>query len=496
MAKKTLSASEKRAAAFFLAPLPLIVANKGGEVLEMNQAAEAAFKKPKVQLEPLISKLLAHHVEENSAASEIQDGEGKRTYEVRLTELEPDAVLLTLVDLSERRKAQARELQLSTQYLRAQRMESLGMLASGVAHDLNNILSPILMSAPLLRFDLTRHELETTLETIESSASRAAEIVRQLLTFGRGTNVEKVRIQPKHMVKDMVRIARETYPKNIVMRSEVDRDLSPIIGDPTQLHQVLMNLCLNARDSMLDHGGTITLNAKNVDLDEQFASMYEGARSGPHVELLVQDTGHGIPADILDKIFEPFFSTKAPDKGTGLGLPTVKEIVTRHGGFLRVSSRAGEGTSFRVYLPATTDGGAVAEHVTEQAPLKKGRGELVLIVDDEEQILKVTKKTLEANGYTVEVATDGAEAMVTVAQRTGEIKVVITDLLMPFMDGVAFTRAVKRIDPKLIVIASTGQHLDNRMQLLGEAGATLCLNKPYSAEQLLSVLADALKNQG
>lgn len=291
---------------------------------------------------------------------------------VRDAEDHPSAVLAISTDITEKKR-------LESQFLRSQRMESIGTLAGGVAHDLNNILAPIMMSAPLLRQGLGPRETETLVHNIETSAQRGADIVKQLLAFARGMKGERVVINLRHMVEEMAKIVRDTFPKNITVQSKASRDLWPIVGDPTHVHQVLLNLCINARDAM-PNGGSITIAAENMTVDEHYVNFEPDAKPGPYVVLRVTDTGIGIPQEILDKIFDPFFTTKEHGKGTGLGLSTVLGIAKSHNGFLNVHSEVGKGTAFSCFFPATPN--AKADPRAEKKALPRGNGETNLVVDD------------------------------------------------------------------------------------------------------------------
>ncbi|MHA3774547.1 PAS domain S-box protein [Verrucomicrobiota bacterium sgz303538] len=379
---------------------------------------------------------------------------------------------------------------LEEQFLRAQRLESIGTLASGVAHDLNNILAPILMAVPMLRGELPEDLRESLVSTIETSAQRGADIVRQVLTFARGVEGERVLLQPFHLLREMEKIATETFPKTLVVRNRADRDLWPVNGDATQLHQVLMNLCVNARDAMVD-GGILMLEAENFSMDESYAAMTPGARAGDYVVLKVSDTGTGIPREIVDKVFDPFFTTKEPGQGTGLGLSTVMGIVRSHGGFLNVQSESGRGTTFHVYLPATTDG-LLGPETAAPCITPKGHGELILVVDDEEGVRDVTQAVLRKNNYEVLVAADGTEALAAFAQRPRDVSVVVTDVVMPHIDGVALTRALRKLNPDVRVVASTGHAQNHRAAELRSLDVQGFLNKPFSAETLLQVVHSAL----
>jgi hypothetical protein len=348
----------------------------------------------------------------------------------------------------------------------------------------------------MLRWGLTPEETERTLSLIEASARRGAELVKQLLTFGRGVEGERVVVQPKHLIREMVKMARETFPKAIRVASKAPSDIWPLIGDATQLHQVLLNLCINARDAM-PNGGTLSLQAENLLIDEHYAAMNAEAKCGPCVLFKVSDTGPGIPPEIVDKIFDPFFTTKEPGRGTGLGLATVLGIVKSHGGFVTVRSQPSDGTTFAIGLPACPQA-EPPPALQPAAMLPRGDGELVLVVDDEAGIREATRKTLERNGYAVVTAGDGTEAVALYAQHRGKIKLVLTDLMMPFFDGLALIRALKKLDPQVNVIASSGigssADLQNKTAELAELGVNEILSKPCTADQMLHVLRHRIQN--
>ena len=380
--------------------------------------------------------------------------------------------------------------ELEEQFLRAQRLESIGTLASGIAHDLNNVLAPITMSIAMLRGKMADASGLRWLNTIDASAERAAGIVRQVLSFGRGVAGERVPIQPRHIVNEIVKIVRETFPRSLAITAAVPKDLWAINADPTQLHQVLLNLAVNARDAMQE-GGTLSIAAENVVLDEHYARLHIDAKPGRWVALAVTDTGTGIPREILDKIFDPFFTTKPPGKGTGLGLSTVQSIVRGHGGFMNVYTEEGRGTTFRVYLPVIEAEGAPAARAA-RGTLPAGRGETILVVDDEPSIREITRGMLESNGYCALTASEGAEAVALFRLRRGEIAAVITDLMMPVMDGATTIRALRAIDPAVRIIASSGFGTESTVTGAAAIGAAFFLKKPYSSGTLLRTLDELL----
>ncbi len=388
-----------------------------------------------------------------------------------------------LQDITERK-------QLEQQYLRAQRMESIGTLAGGIAHDLNNVLAPILMSIDLLQLDELDPDRLWTLATIETSAKRGAAMIARVLAFARGLDGTRREVQVAPLVRDVATIVRDTFPKNIKFEERVAPDLWPLQADPTQLHQVLLNLCVNARDAM-PGGGRITITAERIEIDAAFAAVNIDARSGPYVTIGVHDTGSGIPPEIIDRIFDPFFTTKAIGKGTGLGLATSLAIVTGHQGFIRVTSAPGTGTWFQLYLPASTNPAAL-ESAAPAAVLHRGNGEMVLVVDDEAGIRKMVQRTLETHGYRVRVAADGAAAVALYALHHTEIAAVFTDMMMPVMDGTATIKELVRMNPHVRIVVASGLATD--ANAAGAAGARVqrFLAKPYTAEDLLTAIRTTL----
>ena len=290
-----------------------------------------------------------------------------------------------LRDITDRKKLEA-------QFLRAQRMESIGTLAGGIAHDLNNVLQPIMMALQLLRNTYKDEKSQVWIDTLEASATRGANLVKQVLSFARGVEVERTIIQTRYVIVEVEKIAKETFPKNIEIKTDIPKDLWTIQGDVTQLHQVLMNMLVNARDAMTN-GGVLSISAENFYVDENYARVHMDAKVGPHVVITVSDTGTGIPPELKDRIFEPFFTTKEPEKGTGLGLSTAYGIVKGHGGFINVYSEIGKGTRFKVYLPATETNETKRIGEKQIDDILLGHGELILIVDDEPSVQEIARVT-------------------------------------------------------------------------------------------------------
>ncbi|MEI2579777.1 PAS domain S-box protein [Scytonema sp. PRP1] len=372
--------------------------------------------------------------------------------------------------------------QLEAQFLRAQRLESLGTLASGIAHDLNNILAPMLMSAQLLRMRISDEQNQLLLETLETNAQRGATLVKQVLSFARGVEGRRTILQLRHLILEIEQFAKQTFPKSIEFCTDIAPNLWTVSGDATQLHQVLINLVINARDAM-PNGGVLSISAENFLIDENYARMNLDATVGPHIMISVRDTGIGMPAEVLDKIFEPFFTTKEVGKGSGLGLSTVLGIMKSHSGFISVSSTVGKGTEFQVFLKAVLENETPP---TETLKLPTGNGELILVVDDEAEIREITKITLSSYNYKVLTACDGIEALALYAQHREEVKVVFVDIMMPLMDGLTTIRALLKMNPCVKIMAASGLS-DNKQQTQALSVETF-LPKPYTVKQLLHAL--------
>jgi len=399
---------------------------------------------------------------------------------VRDEDGQPKSILTVNTDITEKK-------QLEAQFLRGQRMESLGTLASGIAHDLNNALTPIMMTVQLLEIKLQDELSQEWLSILETNVKRAADLVKQVLSFARGLEGKHKTLQVGQLISEIEQIAKQTFSRAIVIRTDIPAEnLWTVSGDATQLHQVLMNLCVNARDAMPE-GGILGISAQNLWIDENYARMNLDAKVGPYVVITVSDTGIGIPRKIVDRIFEPFFTTKELGKGTGLGLSTVIGIIKSHGGFVNVYSEVGKGTQFKVYLPVTqtieTD---CIPAVHKELPA--GHGELILVVDDEDSIREITKTSLETNAYKVLTASDGIEAVALYTQHKEEISVVLIDMMMPSMDGPTTIRILQKINPQVKIIGVSGLVSNHEMiELIGDSVKAF-LPKPYTSNELLKNL--------
>ena len=396
---------------------------------------------------------------------------------------QPAAVLAINTDVTERNQLQA-------QILRAQRMESIGTLAGGIAHDLNNVLAPMLLAVGMLRQRAANERDQRLLDMLEQNAQRGAEMVRQVLTFARGAQGDRVKVNLAQNINELERLIRDTFDRRIHVVTSIAPNLWPVIGDPTQIHQVLLNLCVNARDAM-PLGGVLELKAANLTIDAQYASMNPEAKPGSYVQLTVADTGSGIPPAVRERVFDPFFTTKEPGNGTGLGLSTVQALVKSHGGFITLYSEEDRGTIFHVYLPAA------GINTPLQSPdldtdLPHGQGELILVVDDEHAVRTVIQETLENFGYRVVAAEDGAAALSLYVQHAQDVALVLTDMMMPIMDGYALIQALYKINPNVEIIATSGLSANGLVAKAVAAGVKYFLQKPYTAEAMLNKVAQVL----
>ncbi len=439
---------------------------------KMAEARKATLEKGRWTGEMAVVTRTGRQVQAEFHMSLITDAAGQ-----------PRARLSIAIDVTEKKK-------LEDQFLRAQRLESLGMLAAGIAHDLNNVLAPVLMGAPLLRTRATHPSDLRVLETIENSAGRGAALVKQILSFAHGAGGQKVLIQAKHLLRDIVDLIRQTFPKSIRLDEQIPNNLWPIQGNPTQLHQVVLNLCVNARDAM-PGGGTLRLLAENRELGPEEAKRLPDGQPGSYVVIEVADTGTGIPPEILERIWEPFFTTKGEGKGTGLGLATVRGLAASHNGFVTLDTVVGQGTTFRVFLPAAIEAMDTKRKGESAHPfLARGRGELVLVADDEQSIRDLIVAILSRFGYRVLAAANGHEALKLYAPRVNEVALIISDLGMPGMGGGKFAAAARLLNPAVRLLFISGGDL-NVDKDPPPAGVPL-LPKPFTGEDLLGSVHRAM----
>ncbi|MBC7980758.1 MAG: PAS domain-containing protein [Armatimonadetes bacterium] len=402
---------------------------------------------------------------------------------VRSARGKPKAILVINTDITQHKK-------LEQQFLRAQRLESIGTLAGGIAHDLNNVLTPISMSIELLRSSISDDRGNELLDTIAISTRRGAEMIGQVLAYARGLGGRRIEVSVISIIAELERIIRDTFPKTISIETQLDDNLLSIEGDPTQIHQVLLNLCVNARDAM-PQGGRLLISATNVEIDEEYALVEADAKPGTYICLEVEDTGHGMSQDTIEKIYDPFFTTKDFGKGTGLGLSTSLAIVKSHGGFIRSYSEINKGTGFSVYFPATSQATEPLS-LMEAGGLPCGNGETVLIIDDEPAILEMTRLSLEKFGYQVITASNGPEAVEIYRMNSALISVIITDMMMPQLDGQATIKALFEINPNANIIAVSGVRANDETAKKSGVDYKNFIQKPFTTEIMLKTLANIL----
>jgi len=397
----------------------------------------------------------------------------------------PKSILSIKSDVTEKKQAEQ-------QLLRSQRMEGIGALAGGMAHDLNNLLVPIVLGVDILKSQSCNDEDAVILDTMAVSADRAANIVKQVLLFARGEAGERVPILPSQLVDEIEKLVRGTFPKSIDFTRLIQCD-ALIEGDPTQLQQVLLNLCVNARDAM-NGKGRITISIERFQVEFPAAATALGLPIGPYALMKVADAGPGIPPEIMAKIFDPFFTTKEFGKGTGLGLSSAFGIIKNHGGVILADNNPLGGACFQIYLPAT-DGIPVRKNGRRVADVPRGNGETILLLDDEPDLIEMTSRCLETAGYRVLKTVRAPEAFAMATQPEANVALVITDMMMPVVDGAMAIRALRTVLPDLPIIAmSGGARVENEAKAKA-AGASVFLPKPCAASKLLRSIRELLSGR-
>ncbi|MFQ5805921.1 MAG: PAS domain S-box protein, partial [Phycisphaerae bacterium] len=386
------------------------------------------------------------------------------------------------------------EIKLEARLRQTEKMEAVGQLASGVAHDFNNVLTAILGSAGLLRAKLRlgyvkQHLIAQELEQIERSARQGASLARQLLTFNRREAVKFKALDPNRIVAESRRMLRRLIAENIALELNLAPDVHAIRADAGQLEQILMNLVVNARDAMPE-GGRLTITTANAQLDELYVSSHADACIGPHVLLTVRDTGCGMSADVLARMYEPFFTTKPPGKGTGLGLATVYAIVHTFAGHITVTSASNEGTEFRIYFPALP--GHVQETPASATETPLRGTETVLVCEDDSVIRELEREILEDSGYTVLPAEDGKQALKLAANAAERIDLLITDVVMPEMSGPALAAELTASRPGLKILFVSGYDDDAFAQVGAQDEPGRFLHKPFTSREFLQRVREVL----
>ena len=402
---------------------------------------------------------------------------------------QPQRMIGVVADITEKKR-------LAEQLLRNQRLESLGSLAGGVAHDLNNILTPIMMSVQLLPLTLSQinPRSKELLQMLENNVQRGSALVQQVLSFARGIEGKRGIVQVGHLIKDIKQIATETFPKSIEIQTNVPSNLPTAIADATQIHQVLLNLAINARDAMPD-GGTLNITAIELAIDEEYVREHPQAKVGSYIVISISDTGVGIAPENIAEIFEPFFTTKGDRGGTGLGLATVINIIQSHDGFIDVVSQIAQGTQFNVFIPATE---VTQPESNGNLTIPSGNQELILVADDEATIREITKASLETHNYRVITVNDGIEAVATYVKQQAKIAVVVMNMMMPGMDGATAIRTLQKINPEVKIVASSGRNFTsnafNDYKSDRQLKISSFLTKPYTTQTLLQTISDAIVN--
>lgn len=396
------------------------------------------------------------------------------------------AAQLNVRDVTEKRLLEAK-------FLRAQRLESIGALAGGIAHDLNNVLSPILMGSQLLKRFPDDKRKDQWIESLASSADRGKAIVKQILSFARGTETEHATLKVDDIVAEVRNLIEDTFPPAIEIRIQTGKNLNCIHGNATQIHQILMNLCVNARDAMPE-GGLLKIGMENTSIKDGETGDHPDAKPGNYVAVSVSDSGVGMSKEVQARIFDPFFTTKEIDRGTGLGLATVVSIVKGHAGFLTVDSDLGIGTTFTVHFPAHEfDTELTASAIAPELP--QGNGELILLGDRDDTIREITQMTLEHFGYRVVSGKDGPEIVALCAQNINDISLALVDIMMPLLDGPALLRTLQRLSPNLELLVMCGSVEHEKVTAVMESQKIDYLIKPFDADELILAVHKSIQKR-
>ncbi len=441
-----------------------------------------------------LPKMIAYHRERS-----YNDTDVPSSYEFRLIDINNEIrhilktisiipgtqqCIASLIDITEKKK-------LETNYLRAQRMESIGMLSSGIAHDLNNILTPILLSVETLKNSINDAKGRRLLQITKSSAQRGSDLVNQILTFSRGVHGERIAIMPGDVLQEICQIIQATFPKAIRIESDIPGNLSPISGNATQIHQAVLNICVNARDAMPD-GGTLKIKAENITINPDNKRYYRDLEFGRYVVIAISDTGSGIREEIMSELFNPYFTTKEEGKGTGLGLPTVDYIMRSHNGSITVESKPEQGSMFRLYFPATDIKEDTRVFQTDCSP--QGNGEHILVIDDEAAVCEMISEILRSYNYKVMIAKDGTEGLATYIKHKDQIDLILTDSNMPYLGGEKLIRSLMSVKPDIKIFITTGsQDIQKELAHLQPPVAGY-LEKPYTTHTLLNQLHEILNS--
>lgn len=398
-------------------------------------------------------------------------------------------------DITKRVSAEKQLVKTKERLQQSQKMEAIGTLAGGIAHDINNILMPIIGYTEITLLESAENSKGwQNLQKVLTAANRARELVTQILTFSRHTETEKKPVLLQEVAREALKLLRSSIPATIEIKETIDQDCAAISADSTQMHQVLVNLCTNAYYAMRNTGGTLAVALAEVDIDPENHIASLDLPAGKYLRLEVSDTGNGIKKDAQERIFEPYFTTKPKDEGTGLGLSVVHGIVTNHDGQITVYSEPDRGTTFHVYLPVIAKRQEIDEPLTEEKIL--GGTEKILLVDDDEAIGDMEKELLESLGYQVIVLSNGGEAVETFRKAPQEIDLVITDMTMPQMTGAELSQELLKISPDLPIILCTGFSELIDKEKAASLGIKEYLMKPVSRKNLANVVRKVLDENG
>jgi len=490
------------------APDPMVAVDREGQIVLVNAQAEKTFGYPREQLLGQSMEILVPvRLRKECAAlrtaffSEPQAGAAGTSldiYGLRSDGTEfPAEINLSLLerveglwgvaavrDLTERRK-------LEQQFRHAQKMESIGTLAGGIAHDFNNLLTVILSYSSYLAEQLpavSRHHRAA--EQVHLAAERGAALTRQMLAFSRRQVLQMRVLNVNEVIQNLLTMLRRIIGEHIEIQTLLAPDLASVKSDPAQIEQVVMNLCVNARDAMPE-GGQLTLETQNVELDESFVQGHVGAMPGPHVLLAVTDTGIGMDAETQARIFEPFFTTKTSAKGTGLGLAMAYGVVKQSGGYISVQSEKGKGTCFRIYLPQAKDVAEVKVQKKKESAVKPGF-ETILLVEDDSAVRELVRSMLAAQGYLVLAPQHPLEAEAICGEHSGRIHLLLTDLILPGASGKEIAKKVCSLRPEIKVLFMSGYTDDSLVHRYGFDASSAFLPKPFSAATLSAKVREVL----
>ena len=513
-AERDLQKSEEKfRLAFYNSPIGMSLCNMDGSIIQTNPVYCRMLGYTETELKQVTFKDVTHPEDlekqmpyyEKCVQGEIDNYQLDKRYIKKDGEIiwvdmtvaitkdkagQPRHALIMVKDITEVRMAEENRQRLESQLRQAQKMEAIGTLAGGIAHDFNNILGAIIGYSEMAIFDTEKGSMvHSNIEQVLKAGHRAKDLVKQILAFSRKSEQDKKIILITPIIKEVLKLLRASLPTTIEIRQHIDPSLGAIFADPTQIHQVMMNLGTNSAHAMENTGGLLEVRASNVDLDDDAASQYSGLVPGRYIRLAVSDTGHGIDSEILERIFDPYFTTKTKDKGTGMGLAVLHGIVKGHNGGLKVSSKPGRGTSFEILFPRTAS--EMQFDTIAMNSLPTGN-EHVLFIDDEETLIDLGQNMLTKLGYQVTAHTSSVEAIEAFKDSPHKFDLIISDMTMPNMTGDMLANEINKIRPDIPIIICTGfseQLSDKKINTLGIKGL---LMKPLTISELAKTIRRVL----